>query len=255
MDNLIENKIDINYLDRIIFKLCLNENLYCLSVEENDYINSLITDGYPLFFQGLELYFKKEYSTAIEYFKKSIEMKNSYAMNTLAICYNNELGVARNSIFAIELYQQSIQLNNSFAVNNLAHCYQNSLGVIKDIKKAFELFSKSASMGNPLAINNLAVCYHRGYGIERNIMLAIELYEQSIKLGYQHAKNNLQILIEAHPQEYIEYLQLQLSSLNFLYKTLLNDHDELKNNLIQYAPNSDKVKSLEHNFYNNANKL
>lgn len=78
---------------------------------------------------------------------------------------------------AIELLESASKQGNTFAMNNLACCYQDGVGVTQNMTKAFELFLQ-ASPSNPLAKRNLADCYAEGIGVIKNIEIAEALYRE-----------------------------------------------------------------------------
>lgn len=116
------------------------------------------------------------------------------ALNLLAYCHLDGLGMKRDIAKAAELFEASGKIGKCKASSDAAMCYALGLGVRKDEKKAFELIKKavadgaSAREGSPdhfeismfdiagtgghnftlafEAKNNLALCFLKGFGCE-----------------------------------------------------------------------------------------
>ena len=128
---------------------------------------------------------------ALEMYRRAGDLGDSYAMNNLAYCFQNGIGVARDDQKAFKLYGEAVTRGNPGAVNNLGYCYQYGLGVQRDVTKAVELYGRGADLGDTNAMNGLGYCYENAIGVARDVMRAVELYGRAIALGNQASMNNL----------------------------------------------------------------
>lgn len=59
-------------------------------------------------------------------------------------CYENGLGVPRNTVEAAKWYRRAAYQGHAHGQNNLGRCYENGWGVAKDLKQAAKWYKKSA---------------------------------------------------------------------------------------------------------------
>eukprot|EP00835_Amoeboradix_gromovi_P007038 NODE_1012_length_2224_cov_0.142118.p1 type:complete len:432 gc:universal NODE_1012_length_2224_cov_0.142118:1883-588(-) len=122
----------------------------------------------------------------------SSECKSSISMNLLGNWYylgSHSLPV--DYLVASDWFRKSADLKNSDAMNSLAIMYRNGEGVSIDFKTAFGWFEKSVKLGNAQAMRNLAILYESGLGCDKNMTSAQLLLEQSCSLGNESANWNL----------------------------------------------------------------
>jgi len=176
---------------------------------------------------GRALFAAKDYSAAIESYKKAFELGNTRALHALGAMYDNGegvpkdaararfyyelaadkkfapaivslavqqergLGVAPDAAKAYNLYQKAAELGDSRAINRMAALIENGQSVTKDPKKARALYEKSAAMGNTEAMVNLARCYANGIGGRKDIGEAKRLLGKAAQAGNAEAKRIL----------------------------------------------------------------
>eukprot|EP00466_Bigelowiella_natans_P009969 jgi/Bigna1/55664/estExt_Genewise1Plus.C_670015 len=105
----------------------------------------------------------KDYSTAVEIFRRAARRGNSNAIYNLGICYDEGYGVEKSTkAKAARCYFRASQQENSVALSNLGLCYQHGKGVAKNIAKAIGLYKRSAELGHKGAMNNLGRNTQRG---------------------------------------------------------------------------------------------
>ncbi|RGB34716.1 kinase-like domain-containing protein [Rhizophagus diaphanus] len=75
---------------------------------------------------------EKDHNKAFELFKKSAEGEYSNGIIMLGFCYNHGIGTNINRQKAIELYEKSANLGNKLAKYNLALMYEHEDGITKD---------------------------------------------------------------------------------------------------------------------------
>ena len=130
-----------------------NKAIYYFTLEAN--LDSSITDADYHIANMLSLessQSEKNYSLAHKYFNKSVQSKNSSAMNNLAELYRLGKGVPIDYAKAIELYMQAIELGKGIAMLNMAELYRDGHGVQKNSDISVEWVKKSAGQGYEPAV-------------------------------------------------------------------------------------------------------
>ncbi len=173
--------------------------------------------------KGDECYDKKDYASAVEYYRKAAEQGNAAAQNRLGICYNIGLGVGKDSNEAIKWYRKAAEQGNAVAQNNmgyyyyerqnyteaarwyrkaaeqgqiaaqssLAELYYNGRGVAKDYAEAVKWSRKAAEQGAPGAQYQLGNCYYFGYGVTQSYVEAVKWYRKAAEIGLADAQSDL----------------------------------------------------------------
>ncbi|CAO3614674.1 unnamed protein product [Mucor hiemalis] len=91
---------------------------------------------------------KRDYSLALNCFKRAAYNFNESAFNNLGLCYKNGLGVERNYRIAIEYFLLGAEFNYGLSQYNMGLMYLNGLGVQADDSKALEWFMKARENGS-----------------------------------------------------------------------------------------------------------
>ncbi|MBE6188479.1 MAG: PEGA domain-containing protein [Rikenellaceae bacterium] len=173
--------------------------------------------------KGDECYDKKDYASAVEYYRKAAEQGNAAAQNRLGICYNIGLGVGKDSNEAIKWYRKAAEQGNAVAQNNmgnyynerqnyteaarwyrkaaeqgqiaaqdsLAELYYNGRGVAKDYAEAVKWFRKAAEQGAVGSQYQLGNCYYFGYGVTQSYAEAVKWYRKAAEIGLADAQSDL----------------------------------------------------------------
>jgi TPR repeat protein len=68
-------------------------------------------------------------------------------MYNVAHCYEEGLGTIKNLKEAINWYKKSAELGNCYAQNSLGYMFEEGLGVERDEAKAVEWYTLSADLG------------------------------------------------------------------------------------------------------------
>ncbi len=212
LEKLKDNKEIINLIN--IIRKYINNDL-TLDLKNINLENSWVLNYTGDYFR----YVEKNDEKAIEWYTKSANLGNSYAMNNLGIYYAH-----MNFQKSIEWYIKSSNLDNSDAMHNLG-CYYDFIE--KDYPKAIEWYIKSSNLDNNNAMNNLGWYYDN---IEKDIPKAIEWYIKSSNLGNTNAMNNLKYiyvkeeiyeyiykLFKQQTNEEIKNILLNKLSINYLY--------------------------------------
>ncbi len=127
----------------------------------------------------------------------TVDFSNSWLLN----CIGHYCNIEKEYPKAIEWYMKSANLGNSYAMTNLGYYYKN---IEKDYPKAIEWYIKSANLGNSLAIYNLKIINLKEelYDYIFNLMIKCEqgeiqnillnkLPKEYINSKYQEIINNL----------------------------------------------------------------
>jgi len=153
--------------------------------------------------RGEELFQRKEYARAIEYFNKAANTGDAKSYYQLANCLENGLGVEVDMERAINFYQRSAALGHEKASQRLNEIAgeQYVLGRKyydeKNYEKAVICFRRSADLGNVRSQNNFGVCLSNGYGIEKNPEKAFSYFKQAAEKGLMQGQYNLADCYEA----------------------------------------------------------
>ncbi|MGN8702672.1 TIR domain-containing protein, partial [Catenibacterium mitsuokai] len=134
---------------------------------------------------------EKNYTQAVYYYNKAIDLGNIKAMSNLGACYYHGYGTEKDYTKAVTYYNKAIDLGNINAMLQLGICYYYGHGVKQDYKQAFSWFKKAADKNHANACNWTGYCYENGYGVEKNYTQAVSYYNKAIDLGNIDAMSNL----------------------------------------------------------------
>lgn len=82
---------------------------------------------------------KKDKEKALEYLIEAVEIKpNGKSLNMIGRIYQL---VKKDYVTAVEYFKKSAKTGNNFGLNNLGSMYEKGLGVEKDISRAIKLYS------------------------------------------------------------------------------------------------------------------
>ncbi|OAN13769.1 hypothetical protein A3K86_14505 [Photobacterium jeanii] len=133
----------------------------------------------------------KSKAKAAEWYQKAADKGDAFALNNLAIFYQNGVGVTRDYAKAIDLYKKAIDVGSKTAFYNLGRMYQDGTGVARNYSKAKAYFQKGAEKGEANAQNSLANLYTEGKGVERDHKKAYEWYLKAAAQNQDAAQYNL----------------------------------------------------------------
>lgn len=134
---------------------------------------------------------RRDYEKALETHKKAAELGNVKSMNSVGYMYQFGEGTVRDYEEAAKWYRKAAEHGNPIGYNNLGTLYKDGEGVAKDLAKAFELYSKSAEMGEDYGMMNLGECYRDGTGVDKDINKAIEWLTKAAGAGNVYAMTDL----------------------------------------------------------------
>ena len=136
---------------------------------------------------------KKDVKKAFDEFVKIEKDMNGYHWAQLMIgeCYKNGHGTKQDSTKTVEWLTKSVEQRNSSAMNSLALRYENGNGVDEDLTKAFELYEQSALLGYCRGMFNLGYCYVLEVGVTEDINKAKQWYIKAAAQGDERAQTEL----------------------------------------------------------------
>ena len=150
-------------------------------------------DGtFTQYLKGLYKYYvDKDYTSAIDYFKKVEKAKNTEGTTMLGMCYGNQDYTKQNPKKAFKTLTKAAE-SSDVANYYLSSMYENGIGTDKDNKKAIELLKKAADAGIAHAECVLGDKYMTGDDVTKDLTKAALLYldaEAQNHLTPQSAKN------------------------------------------------------------------
>ena len=115
---------------------------------------------------------------------------NAYAINRLANCYNNGIGVEENEAQALVFYRRAAELGFRAGQYNLA----DSLRKAND-PECIEWYEKALEGGDADAAFFLARIYLDGEIVAQNEALGIEYYERAVSMGDRDSMLSLAVCL------------------------------------------------------------
>ena len=100
-----------------------------------------------------------------------------------AFCYDKSKPFY-NPVVSFQIYSKLAATGNAEAMNGLALCYSNGLGVTADDQQALSWFEKSAEAGYGNAYYNWGTAVKSGLGTNQDFKKAYNIYEQGAQLNY-----------------------------------------------------------------------
>ena len=97
--------------------------------------------------------YTKNYSEAIEFYRKACNLNNGDGCNDLGFLYARGKGVDKNDIIALYLIEKSCNLNFAIGCFNLGSIYYDGKGVSQDYQKGKSFFNKACNLGYKDACN------------------------------------------------------------------------------------------------------
>ncbi len=122
-------------------------------------------------------------ASAPELLVGAAEAGNTEAMNFLGVLYAIGTQVPRDYSTALHWFQKAIDLGSSDAMNNLARMYLVGMGVPRDYVNALRWFERAAARGNVHSMYSAAVMAEEGLGTSRDRKRARTMYRQAAKSG------------------------------------------------------------------------
>jgi TPR repeat protein len=119
------------------------------------------------------------------------------AQSKLGYCYEEGIGVNKNTEMAVKWYTKAAQQNYPEAMVNLGHCHTQGKGVGLDPVQAFSWYQKAAALSSPVGLYNLGVCFALGKGVAKDDSQAFSWFQQAAALGEVNAQYYLGVFYES----------------------------------------------------------
>ncbi len=139
---------------------------------------------------------KKDYASALIWFRKAAEKTEPAAENNLGWLYENGFGIKQDYAEAMNWFLKAAGQRNADAQNNIGWLYQNGWGVKQDYSEAMSWYRKAANQGNTRALHNIGWLYENGLGVNRDYAGAMTWYQKAADLGDGKAKASIGWLYE-----------------------------------------------------------
>ena len=146
------------------------------------------------FEQSYAAYERKDYSTALEGFKKLADQGNASAQTTLGFMYATEQGVSKDEQLAVAWFRKAADQGYARAQSNLGLMYQDGRGVSKDEQLAVAWFRKAAEQGYDGAQYSLGLMHFKGEGVSKDEESAYFWWLLASAQGHQNAAKGRDIL-------------------------------------------------------------
>lgn len=157
------------------------------------------------------LYNQKKFDDAIGIYLQytgnlSAEQQHQVALSYFAKAQKDPVNIKE----AVDWVQKAIDAGNTDAMNSLAYCYDNGMGVTKDSSMGITWLEKSGALGNANALALLGFRYHSGKGVAVDKERAAELYGKSLDKGNRTVGYYLGLIRqdEGNGPEAIRYFKL-----------------------------------------------
>ena len=132
---------------------------------------------------GASFFNEKDYTEAVNWYRKSAEQGHAGGQANLGYMYRNGFGVTKDYIESVKWYRKSAEQGDAVGQVNLGYMYRNGFGVTQDYVEAVKWYRKSADQGNAVALRNMGVVYENGYGVAQDYVEAVKWYRKSIENG------------------------------------------------------------------------
>jgi hypothetical protein len=132
---------------------------------------------------GLARYEAKDYTGALQAFRRAAEAGNTDGELKLGVLYEFGLGVAKSDVEAVRWYRKAAEAGNAGAQKNLGQMYENGQGVPENWGLATQWYQKSAAQGNVEGEAALGRAYEFGIGIEQNRAEAVRWFTRASSQG------------------------------------------------------------------------
>lgn len=125
---------------------------------------------------------KQDMEQGIDWYRKAVKAGNGGAMNNLAYCYEQGVGVEKDLAKAVALYREAAELREGAAMYHLGVIAESEEWGTPDKAKALDWFKKSADAWEPRAMVALGNAYEKGDGVAVDRAQAIHWYREGARM-------------------------------------------------------------------------
>ena len=133
----------------------------------------------------------RDYAQAMIWYRKAADQGLATAQYEIGHLYNGGHGVARDYAQAMIWYRKAADQGDASAQNNIGFMYADGRGVGQDYQQAMIWYRKAADQGDADAQYNIAGLYERGEGVPMDIVQATAWYRKAVESGSDEAKTKL----------------------------------------------------------------
>ncbi len=133
----------------------------------------------------------RDYSQAVEWFRKAAEQGLTKAQYNLGVMYHGGQGVAQDDVQAVKWWRKAAEQGDAEAQYNLGLAYRLGEGVAQDDAQAVEWYRKAAEQGDAVAQYNLGFMYAKGQGVARDYSQAVAWFRKVAEQGDADAQYTL----------------------------------------------------------------
>ena len=163
------------------FDLALNDYIKVLDyADADDEVRSYTWNNIA----NVYYYGKKDFASAVEFYKKAANVGNLASMNSLGVCYGFAKGVEKDPQQSLEWYTKAAEGGYGNAMLNLGMMYQNGWGIDTDLEQAKNWYEKATEQNVPRAFVRLSLMYANGTGVEIDQEKADYYKQKAVELGY-----------------------------------------------------------------------
>ena len=167
---------------------------------QEEEMDDTILTARKMYDKGRAAYNKKDYTEALEWYRKAAEQGFASAQNNLGAMYHEGSGVPQDYIEAVAWYRKAAEQGLAAAECNLGNMYRKGYGVKRDNKEAVRWIRKAADQGYPVGQYLLGYMYISGLGVSENYSKGEEWMLKAAEQGLAIAQYNLGCLYQ-----YVEY--------------------------------------------------
>jgi TPR repeat protein len=127
--------------------------------------------------------------------RESADEGSCFGQFVLGRCYDEGLGVVRDSTEAVRMYHLSAEQGYANAQYSLGFIFSKGKGVPKDYTEAVRWYRLAAEQGLVYAQYALGYMFHYGRGVEQNYAEAVRWYQPAAAQRYEAAQYNLDSIL------------------------------------------------------------
>jgi TPR repeat protein len=138
----------------------------------------------------------QDFTEAVMWYSKAAEQGIVDAQYRAAVMYEGGIGVAHNMNAAAHWYEKAAEQGIVDAQYKIARCYESGNGVSSNYGAAAEWYLKAANQGHAQAQNSIGYCYENGKGVAKNLTTAFEWYSKAANQEITNAQYKLGLFYE-----------------------------------------------------------
>jgi TPR repeat protein len=145
------------------------------------------------YMKGQEYIQSKTYDKAFHHFRRAAEQGHPDAQYALGDLYAEKKyeGVKTDEEAAFYWFEQSAAQHKNIAINRVAHCYQEGIGILQDYEEAIFWYLKTAEQDDPDGQAAIGHLFEFGLGVECDEVQAMTWYRKAAKQDHAGAQFNL----------------------------------------------------------------